>query len=146
VHLAKEVEAIETFPPVRLETASGIMDIVVDEHLPQKIRAARKNLFPYRIPPLDAPTGNNIIAFIELREEEWDIRRIILQISIHRDNDIARRPLESRVKRGALSEIPTKRDERQRRKLSALLKRRVSRAVIHENNLEGAPPISRALP
>src|ERR1022692_79252 len=43
------------------------------------------------VPPLGTPSADNVITFLQFRNEGRDLLRIVLQIAIHGDDDLAAR-------------------------------------------------------
>ena len=114
VHLAEEVDLLEAFPLVRLEAAAGIMDTILHKHTPEQVGCAREEAFHKRILALEPPARYHIVALIHLGQEERDISRIILQVSVERDDDLTRRGLDTCIKRRRLTEVLAERHQAQR--------------------------------
>ena len=53
------------------------------------------------------PAAYDVVAFTELREHPGDLLGIILQIRIHRDDDLAGRFCEARGQCCCFSEVPS---------------------------------------
>jgi hypothetical protein len=53
-----------------------------------------------------SPSGNDVKAFVELREKWSNVRRIVLKISIHRNQDFATRKMDTCHQRRGLARVP----------------------------------------
>src|SRR4030095_14705439 len=58
-----------------------------------------------------SPSGNDIEAFIKLREQWSDIRRIVLKISIHRNQDFTTRKTDTCHECRRLARVPAQPDD-----------------------------------
>ncbi len=66
------------------------MDMIFDENRSEHVRPAGEKSLHESIATLETPSGDHVEALIHLREEEWDIVRIILKVAIDRDDDFTR--------------------------------------------------------
>lgn len=136
MHLAEEIHFAETFCAIGFQAAAGIMDAVFDKNSAQQIRPAGKNTLHERILALETPSGNHIVSFINFCEEKRDISRIILEVTIKRDDDLAFCSLDTRIKGSRLTKILAKAHQSERRQTNSLRYRLVSRTVINKKNLK----------
>src|SRR6266852_4754334 len=77
MHLAIELQILDNFPPVRLECRSEVMEIQTTKLRHQPIRGTDGK--PPRQPsiaPLEAPAADNIVAFLDFRNERRYLGRI----------------------------------------------------------------------
>jgi hypothetical protein len=85
------------------------------------------------------PARDDVEALIELRQQIRDLGRVVLEIGIHRDDDVAGRDLDAGCERRRLSEVPAQPhdpDVQMRRMQShELAIRPVGRAVVDEDDL-----------
>ncbi len=92
-----------------------------------------------RVAPLRLPARDEVEALVELREQARDLGRVVLEVAVDRDDDVALRLLEARLQRRRLAEVPPQPDDahvvvsrvqaRERRE------RPVGRAVVDEDDL-----------
>ena len=87
-----------------------------------------------------APAGADVEALVELREQLGDVGGIVLQVAIHRDDDLAGGEIEAGHHRGGLAEIAAEMDDfhardSRRRGASSDGLAAVVAAVIDENQL-----------
>ena len=59
-----------------------------------------------RLPPRD-----EVEALVELGEQSWDLGRIVLQVAVDRDDDLALRLLEAGLQSGGFAEVPPQPDD-----------------------------------
>src|SRR6185295_12774264 len=95
-----------------------------------------------REPPVDAfvaPSADDVVAFGDLLEEARDLGRIVLEVAIHRDGDVATGEIESRLERRRLAEVaPQHHDDNAVVALANLCKNRtgaIATAVVDEHHL-----------
>ncbi len=135
VHLTKEIDIFETLSPIRLQAAARIMDIVMNEEFPEEIGNARWDLLAPWILSFVPPARDNIVTLIYLGKEEWDIRRVILQVAIQCNDDISRCCLNPRIKCRGLTEILPEHNKLNRVAYHGFLTCLVPRTVIDKDNL-----------
>ena len=136
MHLAEEIHFTETFCAIGFQAAAGIMNTVLYENLAEQISPARKETLHQRILALETPPGHYVVPLINLRKEERDISRIILEVAIQRDDDLAFCSLDTRIKGSRLTKILAKAHQSERRQTNSLRYRLVSRTVINKKNLK----------
>lgn len=89
------------------------------------------------------PSHDHVEPFVEFRKEGRDLARIILQVRIHGEHQIARDPVESRGKRDRFAEIAAKPDDLDLRVFGTqgrqLLVGTVGAAVVNEQHLHVVP-------
>jgi hypothetical protein len=71
----------------------------------------RRDPAPERVTPVRLPTGDEIEAFVELREEAGDFTRIVLQVGVDRHDDLTLGVSEAGRERGRLAEVPAQPDD-----------------------------------
>src|SRR6266699_514687 len=83
-----------------------------------------------------SPSGDDVEAFVELREKWSNIRRIVLKISIHRNQDFATRKTDTCHQRRRLAGVSAQADD-SKWEISDLLKHArgfVGTSVVHHND------------
>src|SRR5205807_5237597 len=58
-----------------------------------------------------APTADDVKAVVEFFNERGDLRRVVLQIAIHRDDDLTMSSVETSFERWGLAKVPSKTDD-----------------------------------
>ena len=58
-----------------------------------------------RVAPLRLPAGHEVEALVELRQQAGDLGRVVLEVAVDRDDDVAGRLREAGVERGRLAEV-----------------------------------------
>ncbi len=98
------------------------------------VRQPTDEIPPHRgILSVAAPAGAHVEALVELRQQHRNVVRVVLQIGIHRNDDLARREVESCLHRGGLAEVAAEVNDLERRLRRRDLveqRRRVVRAAV----------------
>src|SRR5437867_8524149 len=89
------------------------------------------------IPAIHSPSRNHVETFIKLSEKFGDIRRVVLKISIHRNQNFTARKLNARHQRRGLAGIPPKVNKPKAGHSQAPKRIRsfVRASVVHDNDL-----------
>src|SRR5438067_5842203 len=109
--LAVELDILEHLGAVGLQAAVHIVQenagrparrcvIDVGDHPPNE-----------RVLAVTLPAGDEVVALVELRDEGGDFRRIVLEVGVHRHDDLARCSIEACRQGGRLSEVATQADD-----------------------------------
>src|SRR6185369_1121148 len=114
MHLAEKVDVAETFAAIGFQAAAGIMDIIPNENLAEKIRDTGRDFLAPRIIALLTPSGNHIISLAHFLKQQRDVGWIILEIAIHRNDYFTFRRFETRIECGCLPEVLSESDQLQR--------------------------------
>ena len=109
------------------------------QHPVDELRGERAS--PGVFAPL-APAGCDVRAVRHGADQLREVRRLVLQVSVHRDDDVAARADESRVHRRVLAEVALEAHSLDPRvaRVESLDRRpgAVARAVVHDDHLERA--------
>jgi molybdopterin molybdotransferase len=81
---------------VQAHAGEGARDTVED---------AREDPSCERVATLRLPPGHEVEAFVELREQPRDLRWIVLEVAVDRDDGVAARLVEAGDERGGLAEV-----------------------------------------
>src|SRR6266571_6155061 len=74
---------------IGFQAAIEVVDVNPSDHGGHKIKKTRWNGLGNRIPSFLFPPGNQIKAFLDFTDEIRDFVRVVLQVSIHGDDDVA---------------------------------------------------------
>ena len=111
-----------------------------------KIRERKRRVHGSRAPRL--PARDEVEALVELREQARDLGRVVLQVAVDRDDDVAARLRESGRERGGLAEVPAQPDDPHVAVAGVQARQRgeraVGRAVVDEDGLPLARRADRA--
>jgi hypothetical protein len=92
--------------------------------------------------PRLAAAARHVRASLDRPHELRDVLRLVLEVAVHRDEDLATCAREAGLHRRVLAEVALEADDADARvgcvQLLEPRKRPVARAVVHEENLEGA--------
>ena len=66
---------------------------------------------PEVVNPLLAPAADNVVPFTQLREELGNLFGLVLEIAIHRDDDVPRGRVEAGGERSRLTIVSRERDQ-----------------------------------
>src|SRR5207253_1039566 len=58
--------------------------------------------------PVRTQTKDRVVSFIEFVQQHGDIGGIVLQVPVHGDENIPARPVDARLQRRRLAEVPAK--------------------------------------
>ncbi len=84
VHLAVERNVVDHLAPIGLERRAEVVNIHAGQLGHQPVGNARRNpAHDEVVDALLAPAGDNVVALLELLQEIGNLRRIVLQITIH---------------------------------------------------------------
>ena len=110
MHAAEEVEALDGFAPERLERASGVVDAVAGEPVPDAVCDPGGDLLRPGVAPVDAPAAHGVPPG-KGGQELRDVVRVVLEVGVHGDDDRAAVVLEARVKGRRLPGVPAESED-----------------------------------
>jgi len=110
VELAVDVELLHDLAAVGLETTV----VIVKAHPCRSAHggvpdAARQHFVPRVVAPA-LPSAHQVAAAIQGLQEAGDLRRVILEIGVHRDDDFPAGSPEARIEGRGLAEVPAEAD------------------------------------
>src|SRR6266511_1614320 len=105
VQLSVEHEAAHDLCPVRLEAAVHVVPPQTGHPAGDPVEELRRDAARERVSAPRLPAGDEIEALLQLREQARDLGRIVLQVAVDRDDELARRLREARRERGGLAEV-----------------------------------------
>ena len=97
--------------PVGLQAAVEVVQPQAREPARDGVEDARRDPPGERVAALRLPAGDEVEALLELREQARDLGRIVLEVAVDRDDDVALRLLEARLQRGRLAEVAPQPDD-----------------------------------
>src|ERR1041385_9134111 len=105
-------EPVDELASIRLERAPGVPDRNAADPAKDAVGHPRRELAAQErvlaAPPI---TRNQIVPLPELRHQRGDIRRVVLEVAIHADDDLPPGMIESGLERGGLSIVLGQRDQ-----------------------------------
>src|SRR5262245_56316956 len=111
VHLAVELQLHGNFAANGLQRATRCANREACSARDQPIGDPRGKLArQQRVLPLFPPAMNEVVAFVELANQRWNVERVVLQIAIKRNDHFARRMLDSRLHGRGLAIVAAKAD------------------------------------
>src|SRR5271165_4032573 len=140
MEFAVERKVLNGLPAISLEGSAEIVDRDSGElgHHPIGDAAWQTACQP-SVPPLGSPPADDIESFLDFRDEARDLFRVVLQVAIHGDDDVAARNIKTCLECRGLAEIPAKSDNSYPRiaLIDSLKSRRglVRTTVVDEDNL-----------
>jgi hypothetical protein len=142
VHLAVERNVLDDFTAVRLEGRTEVVDIDATERRHEQVRGAGGDAAQEEVvSTLCAPAADNVVSLFQLCEEVGDFLRVVLEVTVHRQDEVSLSVIESGCKSGSLAEVaPEFYDEDTTVYCSDLLEEpvgSVTRAVVDKYQLEG---------
>ncbi len=93
--------------------------------------------------PFHPPSAHQVVAFVDLGDEQRDFRRIVLKVAVQRDDHFALRVIEPCLQSGGLAEIPAQANGSHPAVMRADFPKQgvssVGAAVVDKDNLVGTP-------
>ena len=96
VQLPVDPEAVEHFRPIGLQAAVEIVQAQSREPAGDAVEDAGRDPSAQRVAPLRLPARDEVEALVELREQARNLGRVVLEVAVDRDDDVALRLLEAR--------------------------------------------------
>ena len=147
MHLAVKLHVFQNLAAVGFERASVIVQLDAADLRDQSVgQPRRQRARQERVFAVFAPAGNYVVTFIEFRQQPFDVRRIVLQIGVHRYQNVATRRVNSRGHRRRLAVVAAKSDDAHpsilRRELLQQFETAIRAAVVDIDHLEAVtePP------
>ena len=146
VHLAVQLDVAQHVAPVGLQRAAVIVQAHAADGRDQPVGdPARQLAAELAVLPIAPPPGDDVAARVELAQKLSDVRRIILQIAVHRHDHVTPRRLDSGAHRRRLAKIETETDDAQflspRRVVLQLVEGAVAAAVVDTDDLVRPPEL-----
>src|SRR5258706_3250463 len=113
VQLAVERNLLENLAAVCLESGAEVVDIDAAELGHNPVGNSRREApQPEVIDALLAPSADDVIALGDFFDEQRDVRRIVLQVAIHGNDEFTAHVIEAGGEAGGLAEIAPQLDYR----------------------------------
>src|SRR3954447_525665 len=87
--LAVELDVLEHFGAVRLKPAVHVVELHTGRYTSRAVVDLRDEAPHEWVLPVALPTGHEVIALVELREQIGNLGCVVLEIGVHRDDDVA---------------------------------------------------------
>src|SRR4029079_10841596 len=102
----------QDLPAVRLEAAVEVMEVDLGEAAGHPVEQERGEPLARRILPALLPAGDEVeVLLLEDGEEAGDLLRVVLEVTIHGDDDRAARVVEAGAQGRGLAEVAAQADE-----------------------------------
>src|SRR5439155_154777 len=141
VQLAVELQPAHDVGAVGLQAAVHVVQPEAGDAAGDRVEDPGESPAPPRVAPVRLPARYQVETLVELRQQARDLRRVVLEVAVDRDDGVALRVGESDGERGRLAEIAAQADDlhvrlavvqpRERREGAVL------RAVVDEDSLPG---------
>ena len=116
----------------------------------QQVRGAGRPSPQDPFPPVVPPAAHQVVAFFDLVQEERQVLRKVLQVGVHRDDEIAARGGQAGLQRGGLAEVAPELDDAEpglgRDQGLGDVERSVRAAIVDEDELEAIAPLESSAP
>ena len=130
--------------PVRVEGAAEVRDRNAREAAQHAVDHSRGQGAADGVLAPAPASARNVVAGLDRLDESRNVLRLVLEVAVHRDDDVPARPRQPGMHRGMLAEVAFEADGAHAHVgcVKALEggERAVRRAVVHEDQLEGARP------
>src|SRR5919198_4463307 len=111
MQLAVEAKALDDLGAIRLQPAVEIVQAQTRDAPSNPVEDPGERAPRDRVAPVRLPAGDEIEALVELGEQARDLGRIVLQVGVDRDHDVALGIREPSRERSRLAEVPSKPDD-----------------------------------
>ena len=112
VHLAIEPDALDDLAPIRLQRAAEVVQAHAAHEGDEAVgHDARGVALDGVVLAVLAPAAHDVEALFELGEQERDVGGVVLEVAIHRDDDVTAGEIEASHHRGGLAEIAAEMDD-----------------------------------
>ena len=101
---------LDRLAAICVERAAEVGDGDAGEAAQHAVDQLRRERPAPRVAPGDAPTARHVGAGVDRRDEQRDVLRPVLEVAVHRHDDLTARPDEARVHRRVLPEVPPEAD------------------------------------
>lgn len=148
VHAGEDGQVLEKGSAEGLERAAGVDDRLVGDPVAHAVGDARRDpAHPVVLPPL--PHAADDVEAVDLGEEPRDVRRVVLQVGVQGDDDLAAGVAEAGVHRRRLAAVPALVEHAHAVVVPGQppqdFRAGVGAAVIDEEDLIGAPEAGHCL-
>jgi len=135
---------LDRFAPVRVEGATEVRDRNTREAAQHAVDHTRGQGAADGVLAPAPASARNVVAGLDRLDEPGDVLGLVLEVAVHRDDDVPARPRQAGVHRGMLAEVAFEADGAHahvgRVKAFEGSKRAVRRTVVHEDQLESSRP------
>ena len=100
----------DDLPAVGVERAAEIGDVDAREPAQHPVDQARGQRAAPGVVPGGPPAARHVVARVDRGDELRDVLREVLEVAVHRHDDLAAGPAEAGVHRGVLAEVPLEAD------------------------------------
>src|SRR5262245_30726974 len=105
VHLAVQLHVVEHVTAVCLEGAAVVVKVNSSHARDEPVGEPRRNLATERVMPLFAPAAYDVVPLLQLVQQALDVDRVVLQITVHEDQDLALTVLNAGLQSCRLAEV-----------------------------------------
>src|SRR5439155_22958733 len=105
MELSVEPTALHDLGAVRLQAAVQVVEPEPRDAASDPVEDARRHAARDRVPAMRLPPGYEVESLVELREEARDLGRVVLEVAVDRDDDVALRIREAGGERCGLPDV-----------------------------------------
>jgi hypothetical protein len=131
---------LDSAAAVRVERAAEVVDVDVREAAEHAVDQPARQRAPPRVMTAQAPAARDVGAALDCGHELGNVLRRVLEVSVHRHDDVAACTGHARVHRGMLAEVALEADDTDARvvlvELVELREGAVAGTVVDEDQLE----------
>ena len=103
-------DRLQDFPAVRLEAAVHVVQLDARRQAHRRVEDPRQHQAVHGVEPIHLPADDDIEPLLDLLDELVQIGRIVLEIRVHGDDDLALRALETGRQAHRLAEVRAQAD------------------------------------
>ena len=106
MHLAVQGNVVDDLAAIGLEGRPEVVNVDARELRHQPVRAPRGNAPHHEVvDALPAPSADNVVPFFQLFQKQRDLARVVLQIAVHGEDELAFGVIEPGCQRRGLAEV-----------------------------------------
>jgi hypothetical protein len=143
VQLAVEPDVLQDLGAHRFQAAVHIVQAQTRDTAGDAVEDPRDEPAREGVASRGLPASDEVVAFVELRQQGGDLRGIVLAIAVDRHDDVSLRLGEPRVERSCFPRVAAQADGANTRALAVQLGERGERvvggAVVDDDHLPGLP-------
>ena len=146
--LAEQAQLTDDVALVRAEGRADIVHRQAGQPAHEPVRGPRRPAARDAFAPVRPPAAHDVVAFLDPLEKRRDVFGKMLQVGVHRNDDVAFRMVEADLQRGSLSVVAPQRNHLHApvdgREFLGCFEGPIAAAIVDENEFEDVAPAQRA--
>ena len=105
MQFTEESDVLGDFPAVAFETAVVVVKVNAAEVAEHAVEDAAWQNFVPRVVTNFFPAADQVVTFFNLGDESWDFVGIVLQVGVHREDELAASSFKTNLQGGGFSPV-----------------------------------------